>query len=218
VFFGTTPVWSELITNHAIRVTTPPRQMPGIVEVTLAYKSRQLSKGNPGRFIYICKLFHRFKSNQLSLFLSNIFYFPALTDPNIDYGFARLGKLVPRHPGDPEKLPKEIVLKRAADLAEAIYAMPHRRMSALESYSSNYSHVVAGHDNNSYTEAVEEFNRVHQNSSSSPRNVTSTYSDQSTGSSSVPTTTSVSSYSNTQQVDLVTILANLEDVILYSKK
>ena len=27
-------------------------------------------------------------------------------------------------PGDPEKLPKEIVLKRAADLAEALYSMP----------------------------------------------------------------------------------------------
>ena len=26
--------------------------------------------------------------------------------------------------GDPEKLPKEIVLKRAADLAEALYSMP----------------------------------------------------------------------------------------------
>lgn len=64
VFFGTTPVWSELITNHAIRVTTPPRQMPGIVEVTLAYKSRQLSKGNPGRFIYICKTLF-FKSGNL---------------------------------------------------------------------------------------------------------------------------------------------------------
>ena len=28
---------------------------------------------------------------------------------------------MPRPPGDPEKLPKEIVLKRAADLAEALY-------------------------------------------------------------------------------------------------
>ena len=44
-----------------------------------------------------------------------------MTEPTIDYGFQRLGKLVPRHPGDPEKLPKEIVLKRAADLAEALY-------------------------------------------------------------------------------------------------
>ena len=45
----------------------------------------------------------------------------ALTEPTIDYGFQRLQKLVPRHPGDPERLPKEIILKRAADLAEALY-------------------------------------------------------------------------------------------------
>jgi len=51
-------------------------------------------------------------------------FFPAVNEPTIDYGFQRLQKLVPRHPGDPEKLPKEIVLKRAADLAEAIYSMP----------------------------------------------------------------------------------------------
>lgn len=58
---------------------------------------------------------------------TNIFLpisFPAVNEPTIDYGFQRLQKLVPRHPGDPEKLPKEIVLKRAADLAEAIYSMP----------------------------------------------------------------------------------------------
>ena len=30
----------------------------------------------------------------------------ALTEPTIDYGFQRLMKLVPRHPGDPERLPK----------------------------------------------------------------------------------------------------------------
>lgn len=51
-------------------------------------------------------------------------FFSAVNEPTIDYGFQRLQKLVPRHPGDPEKLPKEIVLKRAADLAEAIYSMP----------------------------------------------------------------------------------------------
>ena len=73
VIFGTIPVWSELITNHAIRVQTPPRHIPGkissssiwimlkiwfpgIVEVSLAYKSRQFSKGAPGRFVYVCKL------------------------------------------------------------------------------------------------------------------------------------------------------------------
>ena len=53
-----------------------------------------------------------------------ILIFLALSEPTIDYGFQRLGKLVPRHPGDPEKLPKEIVLKRAADLAEALYRSP----------------------------------------------------------------------------------------------
>lgn len=30
----------------------------------------------------------------------------ALNEPTIDYGFQRLQKLIPRHPGDPEKLPK----------------------------------------------------------------------------------------------------------------
>ncbi|ESO04580.1 hypothetical protein HELRODRAFT_78894, partial [Helobdella robusta] len=29
-----------------------------------------------------------------------------LSEPTIDYGFQRLMKLVPRHPGDPERLPK----------------------------------------------------------------------------------------------------------------
>jgi len=82
-----------------MRVQTPPRHIPGIVEVSLAYKSRQFSKGAPGRFIYV-----------------------SLNEPSIDYGFSRLSKLVPRHPGDPERLPKEVVLKRAADLAEALYA------------------------------------------------------------------------------------------------
>jgi early B-cell factor len=101
VVFGTMLVWSELVTSHAIRVQTPPRHIPGVVEVTLSYKSKQFCKGAPGRFVYT-----------------------ALTEPTIDYGFQRLMKLIPRHPGDPERLPKEIILKRAADLAEALYSMP----------------------------------------------------------------------------------------------
>lgn len=48
----------------------------------------------------------------------------ALSEPTLDYNFQRLQKSVPRHPGDPDKLPKEILLKRAADMAEALYAMP----------------------------------------------------------------------------------------------
>ena len=34
------------------------------------------------------------------------FLVSALAEPTIDYGFQRLMKLVPRHPGDPERLPK----------------------------------------------------------------------------------------------------------------
>ncbi|KAI5097762.1 transcription factor COE3-like isoform X1, partial [Silurus meridionalis] len=110
VVFGTMLVWSELITPHAIRVQTPPRHIPGVVEVTLSYKSKQFCKGAPGRFVYT-----------------------ALNEPTIDYGFQRLQKVIPRHPGDPERLPKEIILKRAADLTEALYSVPrsHNQLPSL---------------------------------------------------------------------------------------
>ncbi|XP_021963610.2 transcription factor collier isoform X2 [Folsomia candida] len=108
VVFGSMLVWSELITSHAIRVQTPPRHIPGVVEVTLSYKSKQFCKGAPGRYVYV-----------------------SLNEPTIDYGFQRLQKLIPRHPGDPEKLPKEIILKRAADLAEALYSMPRNNQLSL---------------------------------------------------------------------------------------
>ena len=70
----------------------------------------------------------------------------ALQEPSIDYGFSRLSKLVPRHPGDPERLPKEVVLKRAADLAEALYAMPRGAASLTgrpDSYSNYTSQLAA---------------------------------------------------------------------------
>ncbi|XP_060941865.1 transcription factor COE1-A-like isoform X10 [Limanda limanda] len=108
VIFGTMLVWSELITPHAIRVQTPPRHIPGVVEVTLSYKSKQFCKGTPGRFIYT-----------------------ALNEPTIDYGFQRLQKVIPRHPGDPERLPKEVILKRAADLVEALYGLPHNNQEII---------------------------------------------------------------------------------------
>ncbi|CAH1399926.1 unnamed protein product [Nezara viridula] len=126
VVFGTMLVWSELITSHAIRVQTPPRHIPGVVEVTLSYKSKQFCKGAPGRFVYV-----------------------SLNEPTIDYGFQRLQKLIPRHPGDPEKLPKEIILKRAADLAEALYTMQPRnqQLTAPRSPTNNNSTTTF----NSYT-------------------------------------------------------------------
>lgn len=49
------PFSIQLITSHAIRVQTPPRHIPGVVEVTLSYKSKQFCKGAPGRFVYVCK-------------------------------------------------------------------------------------------------------------------------------------------------------------------
>uniref|UniRef100_A0A8B9L2P3 Transcription factor COE1 n=1 Tax=Astyanax mexicanus TaxID=7994 RepID=A0A8B9L2P3_ASTMX len=113
VIFGTMLVWSELITPHAIRVQTPPRHIPGVVEVTLSYKSKQFCKGTPGRFIYT-----------------------ALNEPTIDYGFQRLQKVIPRHPGDPERLPKEVILKRAADLVEALYGMPHNNQVSIKTQNS----------------------------------------------------------------------------------
>ncbi|XP_014241327.1 transcription factor collier isoform X2 [Cimex lectularius] len=154
VVFGTMLVWSELITSHAIRVQTPPRHIPGVVEVTLSYKSKQFCKGAPGRFVYV-----------------------SLNEPTIDYGFQRLQKLIPRHPGDPEKLPKEIILKRAADLAEALYSMPRNNQlgaprtpppnnnSSFNSYSGQLAVTV--HENNGqWTE--EEYGRG-QAGSVSPR-------------------------------------------------
>ena len=85
-------VWSELITSHAIRVQTPPRHIPGVVEVTLSFKSKQFCRGAPGRFIYVCKTPFDFP-NRDTKSLSK-YSFAALTEPNIDYGFHRLGKLV----------------------------------------------------------------------------------------------------------------------------
>ena len=35
-----------------------------------------------------------------------MFYSTALDEPTLDYGFQRLLKTVPRHPGDPDNLPK----------------------------------------------------------------------------------------------------------------
>ena len=74
---------------------------------------------------------------------NNCYFFIALGNANIDYGFARLGKLVPRHPGDPERLPKDVVLRRAADLAEAIYAVPGKKKRKIATFfrEINYLYI-----------------------------------------------------------------------------
>ncbi|ELK08281.1 Transcription factor COE2 [Pteropus alecto] len=165
VVFGTMLVWSELITPHAIRVQTPPRHIPGVVEVTLSYKSKQFCKGAPGRFIYtalgscLCLLIDT-KWGLLPHSVTEKSGSPAglplevcsalleaaeeaqlgggvggggaaLNEPTIDYGFQRLQKVIPRHPGDPERLAKEMLLKRAADLVEALYGTPHNNQDII---------------------------------------------------------------------------------------
>ena len=67
-------VWSELITCHAIRVQTPPRHIPGVVEVTLSFKSKQFCRGAPGRFIYVCEFNKCFKSFHFLKFYWTIYY------------------------------------------------------------------------------------------------------------------------------------------------
>ncbi|XP_057199824.1 transcription factor COE1 isoform X1 [Triplophysa rosa] len=108
VVFGSMLIWSEVITPHAIRVQTPPHHVPGVVEVTLSYKSKHFCRGAPGRFIYT-----------------------ALHEPTIDYGFQRLQRVMPRQLGDVEKFPKEFLLKRAADLIETFYGTPHNNQEII---------------------------------------------------------------------------------------
>lgn len=185
---GSAPSLSpQLITPHAIRVQTPPRHIPGVVEVTLSYKSKQFCKGAPGRFVYtgegpaargggtapggavgstaspraqpaqdmgvpregaavVCmggdrgdvggvpavvgetpgspfplspaRLHARCSVPQFPQQTGQVWGpgaglttppfspRPALNEPTIDYGFQRLQKVIPRHPGDPERLPK----------------------------------------------------------------------------------------------------------------
>ena len=71
--------------------------------------------------------------------------------------------------GDPERLPKEVVLKRAADLAEALYAMPRGGLGSRGDLSSrgesyNYGLTSIQHDAAYENTAVEDYNRG-QNSS-----------------------------------------------------
>lgn len=146
VVFGNVSVWGELLTSHAIKVTLPPRNVPGIVEVTLSYKSKQFCKSSPGRFVYV-----------------------SLNEPTIDHGFTRLSKLVPRHPGDPDKLSKEIILKRAADVAEVFYSGMPRNTGSLPPPRSPASMAAAAMSgfNAAYAASAADYSRA-QTSSVSP--------------------------------------------------
>ena len=67
----------------------------GVVEVTLALDTHQYNLSCPGTFTYIS------------------------TQAGLDQGFSRLARLVPRVAGDPTRLPRDVVLHRAADMIQA---------------------------------------------------------------------------------------------------
>ena len=54
LFFGTDPVYCEVLTPHAVKAVTPPRHISGVVDVYFGYKNTPLSsaKGNQSRFMY----------------------------------------------------------------------------------------------------------------------------------------------------------------------
>uniref|UniRef100_A0A8C7XMB3 IPT/TIG domain-containing protein n=1 Tax=Oryzias sinensis TaxID=183150 RepID=A0A8C7XMB3_9TELE len=128
VVFGTMLVWSELITPHAIRVQTPPRHIPGVVEVTLSYKSKQFCKGAPGRFVYTGK----------ALILKIL-----PMSPGLGQGLGQLSAdLVEALYGMPHNN-QEIILKRAADIAEALYSVP-RNHNQIPTLGNTTSHGMMG--------------------------------------------------------------------------
>ncbi|CAI4223743.1 unnamed protein product [Auanema sp. JU1783] len=137
VSFGVTSVWSEFISPHAMRVTTPARHSAGVVEVTLSYKSKQFNRSTPIRFAYT-----------------------SLTEPNIDFGFQRLQKLLPKYPGDPERLPKEQILKRAAELAEALYNSSSRNPADQLSHYASAAYAGFSEPTTDYTSRVHSTSRA----------------------------------------------------------
>ncbi|CAB4011147.1 transcription factor COE3 [Paramuricea clavata] len=113
VVFGSVIVWSEVITPQVISVQAPPKVTPGTVDVTLSFRNTQFCKRAPAKFVYT-----------------------ALNEPTIDNGFQRLQKIVPKHLGDPDSLPKELILKRAADTLETCYRYSRPRPSYPNSKTS----------------------------------------------------------------------------------
>ncbi|CBY10536.1 unnamed protein product [Oikopleura dioica] len=105
VVFNGTIVYAELISATALRCQTPARSAPGVSEVSLIYKGKHFLKNSPARFSFTQ---------------------PVLS--NIEFALARLTKTVPKYPSDPPgNLPKEIILRRAADICESYlqrYAPP----------------------------------------------------------------------------------------------
>ena len=94
VIFGGLALQCQVISSHALRVQSPAC-VAGVVEVRLALETIQYNISSPGTFTYIS------------------------TQAGLDQGFSRLARLVPRVAGDPTRLPRDVVLHRAADMIQA---------------------------------------------------------------------------------------------------
>ena len=94
VMFGLVPLQCQLISSHAVRVQSPGG-VPGEVEVTLALGPHQYNISCPGTFTY-----------------------RDTSGVGLDQGFSRLARLVPRLSRDPARLPRDVVLHRAAEMIE----------------------------------------------------------------------------------------------------
>jgi len=118
-YFGSIRAWTELITPQALKVTIPPKNTSGTSEVSVFIPKiggggKMFGQSNSVRFVY-----------------------SSLSEPSIEYAFQRLQKLLPKYPNDPERLSKEVILRRAADLAEMLYS--RTTTDHLYNYASTYS-------------------------------------------------------------------------------
>lgn len=100
IFFYSFYFRIQILTPGAIRVHTPSRHSPGVVDVTLSYKGKQFCRDCPGRFTYISMFEIFLRKFYFALFLL------AMQDPAIDYSLQRLSKLIPKNADDPDRLSK----------------------------------------------------------------------------------------------------------------
>ncbi|KAG7271787.1 hypothetical protein CRUP_009576 [Coryphaenoides rupestris] len=63
----------------------------------------------------------------------------ALNEPTIDYGFQRLQKVIPRHPGDPERLPKEPASPPPSEAIRSILEEPKSSQATACSHDDGWA-------------------------------------------------------------------------------
>ena len=139
--FGGVNVSTHHITNNAIKCITPNRDEAGPVDITLQFKGDIMASGGPHNRFYFTGGWLKPAPNSVSpVNLGS----DDSSVTSMDYGFERLSRLVPRAAGDPIKLSKATVLRRAADLAEAVFAQgSNNARSAYHALTYSQSHQQA---------------------------------------------------------------------------